>query len=368
MILHLLWDEKITGRIVKTFDLVFPGENIYLIWTWSNPPKFVQKSGNIYLIRNNADWPALDYSKFSKVLIHALDYDKIEFCKKLPKDIEVFWLVWGNDLYNLFLMGRGYKMFYKSHPRNNLLHRFGQLLLRIGYRNKRRRMIFDFLKSHDVKMVCSQEEFHLFRKYYPKESINFTNITDYFYYPVDEILGNKLIHKKANGNIILVGNSCSFTNNHEYVFDIIKDIDLKEKKIVTPLSYSGSEEYKAKVIAAGKKHFGNSYEPLTEFLPIGKYNQLMSHAQVCIYGNWRQEALGNIIIALCLGAKVFISNKYPILNTLRKMGLTVYSLEEIDEKALHSPLNKDIQEINHDIIFKFYNWNRLKVLTKEYFS
>ena len=44
-------------------------------------------------------------------------------------------------------------------------------------------------------------------------------------------------------------------------------------------------------------------------------NFLLS-ADVFIYGNWRQEAVGNILIALFIGGKVFLDEKNPLLKIL----------------------------------------------------
>lgn len=370
MILHLLWDEKITPRIIKTFEEVFPNNNEYIFWyAESNSQHFTHEGERCHIIRNNDELPNIDYNKFTKVIIHGLDIKKIQLCKeKIKPDIPIYWILWGAELYNWLLYPKGYKLYYKSHPPFNIKNHIYLILKRFGFLSKNDKYLLNFFEKRKVSMICSEREWSLFKSYYPKQTKNLNNIKDYFYYPIDEILGENFQNTQAKGNVILVGNSASWTNNHEYVFKYLKKINVEDKEIVTPLSYGGNEEYRSKVEKIGKKWFKHNYTSIRQFLPLAEYNILMTKAEICIFGSWRQEAFGNIVIALYLGSKVFLSEKSPLYRELKSQGLVIFKLEEITQEVIDNPLNYKEKKNNRDILLQKNSWNRLKSLTYQIFK
>ena len=81
----------------------------------------------------------------------------------------------------------------------------------------------------------------------------------------------------------------------------------------------------------------------------------MLSSEICIFSNWRQEAAGNIRIALYLGAKVFMSEKSPFFHFLQEIGVNVFSLENMSQEDLDIPLDDESKKRNRDIIFNLYN-------------
>ena len=64
----------------------------------------------------------------------------------------------------------------------------------------------------------------------------------------------------------------------------------------------------------GEQYFGRKFNAIRDFMPLEEYNKFLLSADVFIYGNWRQEAVGNILIALFIGGKVFLDEKNPLYN------------------------------------------------------
>jgi hypothetical protein len=229
--------------------------------------------------------------------------------------------------------------------------------------------IMEFLRDNNITMLCLQKEYQLLDRYHHKYVYNFDICAEkYFYYPIDSILGDKLINSNISGNKIIIGNSCSYTNNHVYVYDLIKNFSLKEKEIVSPLNYGGDIRYQQKVINYGRKCFGNKFHAITEFLPLCEYNQLLSEGTVFISGCWRAEAMGNVVIALYLGSKVFLSNRSPMYNFFKRQGVYLYELETISENSIHTSLT--ITQVNHnkEILIHLFNEKKLHSLTKTIFG
>lgn len=369
MILHLLWDEKITSRIIETFDSVFKNQNEYVFWWHTSDAKhFAYKSIRCHIIKDGLIDFEIDYSSITRVVIHGLDPMKVDFCKRfIPYEVPVFWILWGTELYNNLLYKKGYKLYYGHTPRLSLRGRIGKIIRKIGFKSKSDEKILDFFKTYDVTMVCAKEEYDLLRTYYPEQTKTLHNRSDFFYYPVDQILGKHLMSSKVNGNIILIGNSASWTNNHSYVFKYLKNLNLSNRKIVAPLSYGGDKEYREKVTTLGMDLFGNKFISLRDFIELEEYNKLMVQSEICIYGSWRQEAWGNIVIALYLGAKVFLSENNPLYTILQKKGFHIYKLEDINQDDLDIPISRQDQERNRAIVSQ-YNWQHLKKITFDTFN
>lgn len=367
MILHLLDDEKVVNRVVESFDEALPGRNRYVCFLNTERSTLVKPGGNIFFYHGTE---ALDipFSEVEKVVIHFLGYNKIIFCKRyIPSGIPVFWILWGADLYNALLGNRGYKIL-SSRRFYPLMMNLRYIVGRMGYSGKVERTMLDFI-AHKVNYFVANciEEYYILQKYFPQHTKHIKH-KDFFYYPIDQILNPKLMNVWAKGNNILLGNSASFTNNHEYVLKILTKLDLNRKKVIAPVSYGGSLSYRMHINKVGTRLLGESFQTLESFLPLEEYNSLMASAEICVYGNWRQEAMGNIIIALYLGAKVFLSGHSPLLPWFKEMGISIFELESITNDDLSSPLDENLRKRNREILLNKYSKKNQIRLIKETFG
>ena len=67
-------------------------------------------------------------------------------------------------------------------------------------------------------------------RYYPE--LQSKPWKDFFYYPLDIILGKELMNSEVCGNSIMIGNSASGTNNHEYVMRILSKLDIGLRRVI----------------------------------------------------------------------------------------------------------------------------------------
>ena len=110
-----------------------------------------------------------------------------------------------------------------------------------------------------------------------------------------------------------------------------------------------------------------NFKVVKNFLLLDDYNQLLLSANIFIYGNWRQEAVGNILIALYLGGKVFLDKRNPLLNFYKSLGLTLFDIEELSDEHLNSKLSSETINDNRKILKQFYSKERLISLIRENF-
>ena len=167
------------------------------------------------------------------------------------------------------------------------------------------------------------------------------------YYPL-EVLFKGIENVKVRGENILLGNSASFTNNHIEAFNFLKGINLEDRKIIMPLSY-GDKVYGEKVDEIGKSIFGSKLESIFHFIPLSEFNELLSTCNVVIMNHYRQQAVGNIIATLWMGAKVYLNEKNTFYHYLKRIGVYVYSIEkDLISSGLYVLKGLDEEQVNHN--------------------
>ena len=164
---------------------------------------------------------------------------------------------------------------------------------------------------------------------------------------------------------ILFGNSCDPNGNH---MDAIRYL---ERKMKTPfemfsfLSY-GDLDSKEWTIEYAKKHLGNRFHAVTDYMDRRSFVEFVQKMDVVMMFHNRQQAEGNIMTALTLGKPVFMKNKNPQFDMLKRMGVKpVYDVLEMHEVDLRSAI-RDAQEHRtdtmHAINMEYSEASRLKHL------
>lgn len=367
MKLHLVNDEKIINRTIDVFEEVFPGENLFVVTNKTSSFKWVRKGINI-LSRTEFAKRREDF-KFTEVYIHLLNRRKIEIVDELSlKGVSVYWIIWGVDLYYMLLAPKGFRMFdlsnfYYKNRRRGFKRLWNFIREWQEKRNAERTIRFIKKKVDYIVTDTTENDYQYLLQYYPE--LKDKPWKDFFYYPLDVILGPELIQSTVTGTDIMIGNSASATNNHEYVINILSKLDIGDRRVVVPLSYSGKKKYINSVNQAGKRLLGDNFVPLLEFMPLIEYNKLQASINVVLFGNWRQEAIGNIIVALYLGAKVFLPFVNPVYEWAKSHGLVVYELEKISQQDIDTPLEDAIRLRNREILSLLYTKERMHQLIKD---
>ena len=208
------------------------------------------------------------------------------------------------------------------------------------------------------------DEIELLKQYYPE--LSHLRYKNFFYYPIDEVVQPELFNKRCQGTNIIIGNSASTSGNHELVFDILKDINLKGRKVICPLSY-GNQKYADYIESIGHNIWGDFFEGLRTFMPLEQYNSTLMSANTFIYGNWRQEAVGNILVSLFIGGRVFLDIRNPLYSFYQRNGLVIFPLNTLSYKDIQEPLDVSIVERNRKILIEMYSKEKLYTLIHDNF-
>ena len=103
---------------------------------------------------------------------------------------------------------------------------------------------------------------------------------------------------------------------------------------------------------------GDSFHPLIEFLPRDEYNRIIVSCSAVVMPHYRPQAFGNILTALWLGSRVFLSEKNVLLTYFKRIGAVIFSIEhDLKESNSYvlSPLSENEVFQNRKAIKAFYS-------------
>jgi dTDP-N-acetylfucosamine:lipid II N-acetylfucosaminyltransferase len=358
-ILHLATDEKFINAANLVFEHTFPGQNLFIIVkSPSNPPlKHVSDLANIkYIVQSasTAEQVIALAGEFELIILHGLDAVKIEVFQRLKFDKRFIWFVWGAEVYNSAVFDCDFVLDKTKEFLEETIWLRTIEYLKQRYRKFRYGSMGSAfnsqLKSTIYEMpavgILHKEEVDFFKtKGLLHEESHFIPFT---YYPL-EFLFKEEVNKDTSANILL-GNSASPTNNHREVMDRLCGCELGERRIITPLSY-GDKGYAKKVMEYGKKKLGANFQPIIDFMPLSKYNELITSCGIVIMNMTRQQAVGNIITSIYLGAKVYL-NETTVYEYLKNRGYYIFLIPKDfrnDETALN-PLSEWQADHNRSLI------------------
>ncbi len=333
-IVHIAVDEKFTDPAYDIYEKAFPGMNLFLILQREGEDiKYLNKIYKYNFLTLNTDYVYIveKICHDAKIIIfHGMNHFQAMLAKKLSKQSKKFvWIPFGVEVYNNNLIIKNesigpktyinYVFSYKRLIKNFFRPAYYFLLKREN--NPNRAIKESFIKM-DFIAIQYEEEFNFYVKLgiisQTLEQIRFT------YYPLDMVLNKN--DPFVNGNNILLGNSASYTNNHLEIFEILEKFDLINYKIIAPLSY-GNLEYAKKIIDLGKEKFCDRFYPLTQFIPLQEYQKVLQGCSIVIMNHHRQQAIGNVMNAVYIGAKVFLSEKNTLFHYLKRIGCHIFSVE-----------------------------------------
>ncbi|EKO3599090.1 TDP-N-acetylfucosamine:lipid II N-acetylfucosaminyltransferase [Vibrio metschnikovii] len=355
---HIIDDEKFSGMAIKSFDAAFPGFNKYV--SFSKTKRKIEKEKLTIYPR---------YFVFFKPLVrHILDADVVIFHSMNEKNLlllrsvsnttRVIWIGWGFDYYDLInvnlLKPKTLQIFNDNKSKNKKNVKGWIINTILGFIKKNKRKIIDRV---NVFSPVLYEDFVLIKKFNPDFNAKYVS-WNYGTLEDDHIIGFE--DKIVNGDNILIGNSATYESNHADIFNEINNYHIKGRKIIVPLSY-GDEDYKNEVLSIGSSIFNEDFMPLIDYLSMDDYIKKLQSCSIVIMNHIRQQALGNIVIALYLGAKVFLDSDNPIYAFFSKHGAYVYPLEQL-KNEVDVKLTVEQMEKNREVL-RFY-WGRSAIYKK----
>lgn len=362
-LLHLMQDEKVINRTIDLFEAALPGQNKFVVMRPLSRCRYVKYHDNTAFLEYDSEafWNYVgNTDDYSRIVLHFLDGEKTDFIGRITHP-HITWMIWGADMYQGFLTQCGYNLYkepiFRSKP---TLKDYIRRLVKLQWKSKsnereefeKRVSVLDKIES----VAAMPGDLALLKKYFPQTQKY--KLARFFYYPIDEILGEKLKDKSCAGRNILVGNSSSPTGNHVSVFEAIKPYVTGATRVNVILSY-GNAQYANFVSGHGRSILGDSFNPIKDFMPIDEYNQLLCGNRYFIYGNLRQEAVGNILVAFALQGTVYLDECNPLYADFKEMGFAVKSLTDIEKEHGLYPISVEQALKNKRIVNEHYSYSNL---------
>ena len=345
MIVHLFEDEKFVDITIENFEGISNGENRYIVFSDSIKLTYVKNIKKVEIVNNsfkNIDIPSI-FKNCDLLIIHKLSPIKLYVLKHIPNRVTAIWSVWGADAYSYFNKNIIYEPITKSTKRRNVIEIFRSSFLYNIYHFYMYRVFpinkeIVTLNRFDYLITVLPDEYALIKNEFKMRA----KYIDYNY-------GINKFNQEGYptlGDSVLLGNSIDYSNNHLDAFNLIKEI---KKSLIVPLSYAGNNNYRDIVIQKGTERFKTLFNPIVEFLPIKKYNKLITSCNTVIMYHIRQQALGTIFMSLYLGMRVFLNKKSLTSKYMNDIGMIVFDLHR-DNNLIGIELTLEQKKHNRKLV------------------
>lgn len=366
-IAHLMVDEKFITSAIRLFEIEFPGQNDYFIFSPS-PWKYINEEMSLNIFkkkrRDILKFALKELKNFDLVIMHGL-HNTFLLILLLARKTNFVWLGWGFDYYQ-----RGGKLdsmsigLYQNITMDYLIKEKKTISnLPIYYKLLNNDLILKFLlKKINVFAPVLPNEFELIKKKYSLSKLKYLK---WNYGSIDIDYLKAINDIDISSNNILLGNSSTPTNNHIECLYLLKKININ-RKVYTPLSY-GDKKYAYYIEKIGKDLLNSNFISLKEFIPLNEYLSILSSCRNVIQNHIRQQAVGNIIIMIYLGANIFLNKESINYHFFKKAGFYIYSIDELQEnpQLLDSKLNNTEVAKNRNLINKYWSEITIRKNTRD---
>lgn len=374
-ILHLATDDKFLDHAIPVFESVYPGANNVVIFAPQAPLKYVKLTPDYIETKRSGFFykkPKLGkdfYRKYDLVIFHSLTVSTFPELASISEDTPTVWLGWGVDYYEDLLGHLPLYLNTTQEIHNTLIaskprHKVAKLVKGVirAFRPKGRKIkgienitLFSPVLPEEYDMVKGSRKWRRFPKF-----------GSWNYGTMEDNLIKGFEGEVVNGNAILVGNSATYTGNHAEAFDLLHKLGVNDREVVAPLSY-GDPQLAKELTSLGQEYFSDNFEPLMDFMPVQEYVAIIKKCGYVIMNHVRQQAVGNIVIMLYLGARVFVRQENPVYGFFKNSGVVISTVQELEvqPELLSSPLTAQERASNRAIVSDYWGRERAYERTRK---
>ncbi|SDL67707.1 4-alpha-L-fucosyltransferase glycosyl transferase group 56 [Modicisalibacter muralis] len=367
-ILHLTTSNKFFPMAYCSFERKFPGQNT--IWirgdVGSSEGVVKTEGGRVFnLFDIFCFFFRRHVKEYDLVILHSLDPAWFPVLIKLSRYAKIAWIGWGFDYYSYiktgrreFLLDKTYSLFQASRKNaiNNPIQAVKNFLSKVilsFFKNKSLPLIdsISTVIKEDYDLICGAGILKRVPPYLP-----------WNYGTLEGDLVGSFIGQRVDGQKILLGNSADYTNNHIEAIDFLSMLDVSSD-VVLPLSY-GDLNYRDYVSSYATQKLGCRARILTDFIPIDEYISMLKSCGYAIMNHKRQQALGNIVIMLYLGARIFLRSENPVYTCLVRDGAILNTINDLSRNPglLKKPLTDS--EVRKNIAVLEMRWSEQAIDNK----
>lgn len=377
-LLHIVKDDKFADSAWEFFEATVPDQSTYILADMG-PVKYLEKivPGKVHRFAYLSPRFIQSLTGYDAIILHSLNEFALEVLARIPPDVPVLWIGMGYDYYYDLLYASEWELL-KAETRE-LVQSYNPNFGQRGPVNLFKRLLLPLLYPNFFRKKELLNKIDLFAPVLESEYCRISEklgglhpeFVRWNYGKTADLVDGAIDTTIVAGRDILIGNSATPTNNHLEIFRLLAGLGLPEgSRVVVPLSY-GDERYRSKIIEAGRQYFGERFVPITEVLPFRDYVEMLRGCPTVIMNHLRQQAAGNLIISLFLGARVYLDPENPLYEEYRNQGLSLRSLDQLpeDTAVLGTPLEADTIHTNRRILSsskgrEFHERNTRQVINK----
>ncbi|KQS23915.1 hypothetical protein ASG33_25225 [Dyadobacter sp. Leaf189] len=364
-------DEKFCDNTINNFEKVNPGNNKYLVFKADKDRGIFRHISQPELTceyfyeHDNLNDHVTAMPAIRGIIAHSISALTASAISQLQQRIKIYWIVWGYDIYQMPRIQPGLyapktlSYLAKEKPRLGLLWTIKKYkpLRFLFYTARGKKNVLNLLESTqkevDYFVTYIREDYELFKERYPDTKCKFFNAA---FFDLNQYVGQAFMDKRIVGKNILIGNSNSTESNHLDVIQFFEKVPLEnETKVYIPLSYGEGGSYKEAVTKSAEQVWGPRSFPLLGFMPLQEYVEILLTCGVGIFYHYRQQAMGNIIAMLWLGARIYMAGVNPAFQFFKRIGVHVFDLQHDFQNYGLSPLTEKQISTNRAILTEAFS-------------
>ena len=304
---HIMHNDKFIAPFVEFMNRHFNMDE-HLFLCMHTCPQFPFPTGkNVVKIRDLRGIK-LNRANIKQVICHSLFIPGLVDYLYQHQDIlthKAYWCIWGGDLYNA--------------PRD---------------------AVNDFVRKNFYAYIGLMDREYALNKYGMRDNFYGAN------YIFPTLFGNDdvVIQKSEHPIRIQINNSADDSTLE--MLDILSKFRDQDIEIYTILSY-GKMEYRDQIIARGTELFGDKFHYLDKYLEPDEYKEFVKQNHILILNQNRQQGVGNTILNIQYGNKVFIRgdvSTYKYLNDVD--GVKIFDSRKIGDMTFDEFIANDYVEQN----------------------
>ncbi len=287
-------------------------------------------------------------NQFDGVIFHSIAEPQVQILYGIRPKVKTFLKFFGFELYNLemdkFLSDKTLKMCEKKQEHFSLINSFKRklkILMNLDYSVKldNQKKIYQKL---DAILVVNRFEYDELKSLFYMPKLIERQLVD----QVGDIDKCKIMAQKSNE--IIVGNHGAEINNHIDILDIIKDADNKgEVEFKLFFNYGNTSNYSKKI-----KQIAQEIKNVTlieDFLSMNEFESVYESAAALVINSYRQNALGNIFMAIEVGCKIYLNKRCSTYQWLISKGFLISEIDDLKKDLETGNVKLSVEEQQKNI-------------------
>jgi dTDP-N-acetylfucosamine:lipid II N-acetylfucosaminyltransferase len=267
-------------------------------------------------------------------------------------EVVVCWIFWSGEFYNLpeflgnlfFSYSKQYLpriSFYKK-VRSKLSDIKNCILDRPVYRHSA--LIKSYQKIDYFATILESDYKNVVE--YSQARMKFVHFA---YLSYEQLIEPHTRNSISTGDKIMINHSSDPSLNHYEILTLMKEKKINNRMFL-PLAY-GDKKYRDDLKEEARMLFGDQIEIQEDFISLEKYTEKLTSVGYSVFNCAIQQGIGNMIILLWLGVKIFLRKENPAYKDFKKWGLWIYSVQsDLPEEDFKRGLTQEQIQHNRKII------------------